>query len=94
MDDLVARYRNAKTGKGHELRIDERPVSTLLWFLFWGEYRGVDDHHHMGIADVSQKDNAYIVGWFQGTEKTPFQTQEYPTLETLFSALDEEIAKR
>jgi hypothetical protein len=94
MDDLLARYRNTKTGKGHELRVEERSGGTMLWFLYWGEYRGVDDHHHMGIAHVSQKDDAYTVGWLRGTEKTPFQTQGYPNLDALFFALDEEIAKR
>lgn len=94
MEDILARYGNAKTGTGHELRVDERSGGAMLWFLYWGEYRGVDDHHHMGIAHVSQKDGVYVVGWFRGTEKTPFRTQEYPTLETLFPSLDEEIAKR
>jgi hypothetical protein len=48
----------------------------------------------MGIARVSRKDDAYIAGWLRDTEQTPFQTQEYPALEALFFALDEEIARR
>ena len=45
MEKIETRYKDMKTGKGHEIRVDLRKNELILWYLYWGEYQGVDDHH-------------------------------------------------
>ena len=94
MRAIVERFRGRTTGSGHDIRVDETPGVAVVWYLFWGEYQGVDDHHHMGIARVSWRENAYFVGWLQGTEQEASDESVFNTVEEMLSALDQEISRR
>jgi hypothetical protein len=94
MIKIVERYRGMKTPKGHDLCVDERENEIVIWYLFWGEYHGMNAHHHMGVARIRDEDGRYVVGWLRGTEQESYRTEIFTSLEKLFSALDVEIAKR
>lgn len=94
MKELVERYSDKKTGKVHEVRVDEEGDRVVLWYLYWGEYRGVDDHHHMGIAEVRETKQGYTLGFLHGTEQRPDQFRNLASIHEVFAALDEEIARR
>lgn len=94
MKKIIERYKDMKTPKGHELRVYEKDNEIALWYLFWDEYRGVDNHHHMGIAKISYEDDKYVVGWLRNTDQEPYRMQSFTNINDLFNALDEEIAKR
>ena len=94
VQEITKRYKGKTTGKGHDIRIDESKNGLILWFLYWGEYEGVDAHHHMGIAYISKSQNGYSVGWLKGTEQQPYSTDEFSTIDDLFTALDDAIAKK
>lgn len=92
MEKIETRYKDMKTGKGHEIRVDLRKNELILWYLYWGEYQGVDDHHHMGIARISKDGDTFVVGWLQGTDQKSHSTDRYTDRKKMFSALDEKIA--
>jgi hypothetical protein len=92
--EIAEYYRGKKTGKGHELRVDERQNEIVIWYLFWGEHEGIDNHHHMGVARVRREGDAYLVGWLRDTQQRPYRNQRFANSDDLFSALDAEIAKR
>jgi hypothetical protein len=94
MDQVIKRYVGKTTNEGHELRVDEKLGQVTLWFLYWGEYQGSDDHHHIGIARIKREGNAYIVGWLRGTQNQPFDESKYNSEEELVFALDAAIARR
>lgn len=94
MDKIVQRYKGAKTPRGHELRVDERGDEVIIWYLFWGEYAGVDDHHHMGIARVHAIENGFKIGWLRGTDQEPYQTEQVTDLSELYAKIDTEIENR
>lgn len=94
MDTIVNRYKSAKTPKGHELRVDEKGNEIIIWYLFWGEYAGVDDHHHMGIARVRAENDGFVIGWLRGIEQQPYKTERVMDLNELFAKIDAEIKTR
>lgn len=92
---IAERYRGKKTGKGHELKVDERENEIVIWYLFWGEYQGTDNYHHLGVARIRREGDAYlVVTWLHGTEQEANGRDRFANSEDLFSALDAEIAKR
>lgn len=94
MDEIVKHYRDSKTPHGHELRVDERDDETIIWYLYWGEYGGVDDHHHMGIARVRSAGSGFEIGWLHGTDQEPYRTEQVTDLKELYAKIDAEIANR
>ena len=91
MKEIVERYKGKTTPKGHELRVDEKQNEAILWYLYWGEYQGVDDYHHMGIARIRREGNQYVVGLLRATEQQPYTTRSYSSAEEMFAELDREI---
>lgn len=71
LDDFVTRYANKTTKKGHVVKVDVTETSASLWYLHWGEYKGVNDHHHFGIARITNFGDRYRVEWFEGTNTVP-----------------------
>jgi len=94
MEEIVRRYRGVRTPAGHELRVDLRDNEVVLWYLFWGEYRGVDDHHHFGVARVRRDGSKYVIGWMHGTEQEPRHTELVSGMDDVFKKLDDEISRR
>lgn len=95
MDVIIKHYEGKRSQRGHEVRVNGSPRGGLLvWFLHWGEYQGIDAHHHVGIARVEQDGDTYRVGWFRGTEQTPFDETEYTDLERMFADVDAAIETR
>jgi hypothetical protein len=95
MDALIHHFKGQKTASGHDVQAHKRDVRVLVWYLYWGEYQGVDRGHHMGIAVIAKKaDSSYEVGWFRGNEQRHFRTSEYATEEAMIEAIDAEIATR
>ena len=94
MKEIADRYRGKITESGHELRVDERNGEIIIWYLFWGEYQGVEDHHHMGIARIRRERDQFVVDFLRGIDQHPHTTRRYPSTDGLFADLDEEIASR
>jgi hypothetical protein len=94
MKAIAERYRNQKTPKGHDLRVDEVGDGCIIWYLFWGEYRGVDDHHHMGIAKVRRSGEGYELGVLHGLQQEPDDYEAVQDFDALVARLDEEVARR
>ena len=94
MKEVVERYKGKTTPRGHELRVDENQNGATLWYLYWGRYQGVDDHHHMGIAKIRRAGNQYVVSLLRGTEQQPYTTRSYSNAEEMFAELDREIETR
>jgi len=94
MDEIVQRYRGTKTPRGHELRVDERGHEAIIWYLFWGEFAGVDGHHHMGIARVRSSGSGFVIGWLLGTDQEPYRSEQVTDLKELYARIDAEIANR
>lgn len=94
MDEIIKRYGGAKTFRGYELQVDEYRSGVIIWYLFWGEYAGVDGHHHMGIACIRAIENAFEIGWLSGTDQSPHRTERIMDLNELFAKIDTEIKNR
>jgi len=94
MNEIIQRYKDTKTPRGNELRVDENGDETIIWYLFWGEYAGVDDHHHMGIARVIPTGNGFKIGWLRGTDQKPYESEQVKDLNELYATLDSVIANR
>ena len=92
MNKIIEKYQGMTTPAGHELRVDEiDEQKIIIWYLFWGEYQGIDDHHHMGVARIREENGKYFVEWLRGTEQVPYQTETFTNSEDVFSALDARI---
>jgi hypothetical protein len=94
MNELLERYRGKKTGTGHDIRVDERRDGITLWYLHWGEYQGVEAHHHLGIARVKCNEQGYWLGAMRGLDRQPVELKPFSSLELLCSELDRLIAAR
>jgi len=95
LNSIVERYKGQSTGKGHEIRIDPaRDGSVMLWYLFWGEYQGVDEHHHMGIARIRAEGDSYIVDLYEGNSQEPFEMRKCRDRDSAFAVIDAEIARK
>ncbi len=94
MDEIVKYYQNSKTSKKHDIRVDKCDHEIILWYLFWGEYGGVDSHHHMGIARICSNKNGFKIGWLKGTELQVYKSEQVTDLKELFNKIDAEIANR
>jgi hypothetical protein len=95
MQAIVDRYQDKTTPNGnHKLKVDLRGASTYVWYLYWGEYAGKDDHHHFGIARITPIDSRFKIDWYRKTEKEPYRSQEVADIETVYSLVDAEIATR
>jgi len=94
MQEIVERYRGKTTPKGHELSVDEEPNEATLWYLYWGTYQGVDDHHHIGIARIKREGDRYVVGLLRGVEQRSHTMRFYSNAEEMFAELDREIETR
>ena len=84
------------TGKtGHEIEVDDLSDKGRIdiWYKLWGEYKGEDDLHHMGIAQVKKENGTYSVGWLRDTEQEPYRTDQYSSEQKMLDTLDREIAK-
>ena len=90
-DNIVERYHGKNTAKGHDIKIDETKDGLTLWFLYWDDE--TSNHHHMGIARITENPNGFSVGWLKGTEPEPYSTAEFSTLDELFAAIDDAIVK-
>ena len=94
MDEIVKRYHGVRTPGGQELRVDVRGQEATIWYLFWGEYQGIDDHYHFGIARVRPDGTGFVIGWMQGTEQEPYESDRVQDLNALIAKLDSQIASR
>ena len=93
--ELIARHcRGKSTGSGHEIRVDEHGDELIIWYLHWGKYRGVDGHHHLGIARVRRHGDEIALGLLEGTEQAPHKTQTFGSISEACVALDNLIASR
>lgn len=94
MQEIIGRYQGKKTAQGHELRVDGDQEQAVIWFLYWGEYQGVDAHHHVGIARVRRDGAGYRVGWLRGTETRPYDETDYAGADEMFAAIDDAAQAR
>jgi len=95
LDSIVERYKGRSTEAGHEVRIDRaRDGSVMLWYLLWGEYQGLDDHHHMGIARVRAGGGCFTVDLYEGNCQEPVETRQCRDSEGVFAVIDAEIARK
>ena len=94
MNAISDRYEGKKTPKGHRLRVTEHDDALTVWYLYWGELAGADDHHHIGIARVQRAENGFTVGWFAGLEQEPCRTETHDDIESVFAAIDAAIDDR
>ena len=95
LDWIAERYKGNTTGTRHEIRIDPaRDGSVMLWYLFWGEYQGVANHHHLGIARVRAEGDSYIVERYEGNCQEPFETRKFRDRESVFAIIDADIARK
>lgn len=94
MRAILDRYKGKHTPKGHDIRVDEDPDGVTLWYLYWGEYEGRDDHHHFGIARVRREKDKYALGTFHATEQEPGATRLYDTEEEVMAEIDKLLAQR
>ena len=94
MDEIVKHYRDSKTPHGHKLRVDVHDHEAIIWYLFWGESDGVDDHHHMGIARVRSSGSGFEIAWLHGTDQEPYRTERVIDSKELYAKIDAEIASR
>ncbi len=86
------RYSDMKTPSNHEIKVDTTGNCVTIWYLYWGEYKGVDAHHHFGIAKIEIVTDSLSIGWFKGTEQEPSSHNNYPTIDDAFSAIDKRIS--
>jgi len=94
---IKTRYLGRKTGRGHDIIINPVPHNSnavMLYYLFWGEYQGIDDHHHMGIARIRATGTRYAVDLFAGNEPQPYDTKEYSDIDTALAIVDAEVTKK
>jgi hypothetical protein len=95
MQQLADKYRDKKTPKGHDLRVDlHRDGTATIWFLLWGEYQGKDGHHHMGIATVRPEKTGFSVGTHRGNEQMPGSWKTVATMDELIAAIDKLVGER
>jgi hypothetical protein len=94
MDEIINRYMGQATKEGHKLQSSKELGKVMIGFVHWGEYQGSDDHHHIYVASIAEENGAYNVGWFRGTENRPCDLSNYATLQELFVALDDAVARR
>jgi len=91
-DDIVKRYHGKNTAKGHEVRATESKGILTVWYSRLPE-EGGEHPNHIGIARITENPNGVSVGWLRGTEPEPYSTTEFSTLDELFAAIDDAIAK-
>ena len=94
LDDFITRYANKTTNKGHVVKVDVTEMSASLWYLYWGEYKGVNDHHHFGIARITNLRDRYGVEWFDGTNTVPVSTDSFSTIEDVHLAIKNCLDRR
>ena len=94
METIIAKYRGKTTPKGHELRVDESTNQIIIWYLHWGDYKGTDAHHHMGIAIVRFDTQGYSVGTLNGTETSPRSWQTCNNPDDVITQIDKVVAER
>jgi hypothetical protein len=94
MQTIIDRYKGTRTPKGHDLRVDENPDGVTIWILFWGEYEGLDDHHHLGVARVRRERGKLALGVYRGKEQEPSTTRLYDSEEEVVAEIDKLVAQR
>jgi hypothetical protein len=95
MQQIMDRYRDEKTPKGHDIRVDsQKDGGAIVWYLHWGEYQGVDGHHDMGIATVRPEKSGFGVGTLHGVEQTPYTWKTVKTMSDVFATIDKLVSDR
>ena len=93
MQTIIDRYKGKRTSKGH-FACNDDPDGLTIWNLFWGEYEGVDVHHHLGVARVRREKGKLALGVYRGKDQDPSPTRQYDSEEEVVAEIDKLVAQR
>lgn len=87
---IESRYKDTKTKRGHEIKVDGNNLKITIWYLRWND-DGHDNFSQVGIAQITQDKNLTKVGWFIKDEKEPSSHSHFNEIDEVFKAIDDRI---